>query len=128
MVKDSDPRVIKQLLRCNHIVGDEVSFWTFRDIQRVIAFGQKHHIKITLLGDIGYQVPPCAKENKAVISIAERLKLFQEPGRTIWDMLKHIHKKTGVMNFRFKGDEKHCASLCSPLVNTPYSHVQLGDH
>ena len=111
MVKDSDPRVIKQLLRCNHIVGDEVSFWTFRDIQRVIAFGQKHHIKITLLGDIGYQVPPCAKENKAVISIAERLKLFQQPGRTIWDMLMHIHKKTGVMNFRFKGDEKHCASV-----------------
>ena len=97
---------MQKLLRCDLIFADEVSCYSYADIQRLIQFGKRHHIQIIFAGDIGYQCSPCVKKGSPM-PIAERLKLFDYR----FDFGTYIYEKTGVRNFRFMHDDHHAASV-----------------
>ena len=113
---------LNRILSCNHILADEVSFWTHYQIKQMFQFGRKYHIKITFAGDIGYQVPPCIETNVKPVPAWKRLALFNTSKRkmklpngaeheittTVVDWATYIHNKTGIRNYRFKDDKKHC--------------------
>ena len=111
-LKTNEHERLSKILSCNHLLCDEVSFWTYSDIKRMMEFGRKYCIKISFIGDIGYQVPPCIGTNDIPVPAKTRLALFNGKRKvklpsgkeiiittTTFDWAKYIHDKTGIRNY-----------------------------